>query len=150
MKVNTGVDVEAEADKDTVLAALIKELIASLQSPVRTLVMYMEVGTGHGTHDLYIESASKSALHYFTRGTSKIWNHFYEWRKPTRDAPDKWNLVILRWSDNHGISVEYGQTDVEDVRGFAARRKAWQKQEFGTEDIPFFVEPRKKKIGSSC
>ena len=136
-------DEKDQKEKD--LLVLVNELIASLPSPPHSLVMCMEVGKGHGTHDLYLSDASGNPLHFFKRGTSKIWNHFHQWREPTQNAPDNWNLAVMRWSAGDGISVEYGRTDVENVRGFPARRAAWQKQEFGDREIPFFVEERKKR-----
>jgi hypothetical protein len=136
-------------EKDATLLSIIHASVATLPKPPHSIIMRMEIGDRTGAHDLYLEDTDGKILHFFGSASEKIWDHFYEWRKPTRNAPDKWNLAVLRWSPDHGISVEYGQTDVKDISGFSTRRAAWQKQEFGDKEIPFFVEPRTKKSEGS-
>lgn len=136
---------DSESEKEAKLLSIIRAVVATLPQLPRSIVMRMEIGDRTGTYDFYSEDMNGKMLHFVELRMKKIWDHFYDWRKPTQNAPDKWNLAVLRWSDDDGISVEYGQTDVTDISGFSKRRKAWQKQEFGTEDIPFFIEPRKKK-----
>ncbi len=133
----------ADAEKETYLLVLVDELIESLPNP-HSLVMRIEVGDRHGSHSLYLIDVNGNPLHYSPRSPNKIWQHFYDWRKPTQNAPGEWNLAILRWSTASGATVEYGYADVEGASS-RGREIQWAKQEFGDREIPFFIEPRKKK-----
>jgi hypothetical protein len=146
MIMNTAVNAEAEKDND--LLVLVNELIASLPNP-HSFVMRIEVGDRHGSDSLYLIDVDGNPLNYSRRDRNKIWQHFYDWRKPTQNSPDDWNLAILRWSAVSGVTVEYGHADVEDVGNSRNRRILWAKQEFGDREIPFFIEERKKKSESS-
>lgn len=139
---NTAVNAEAEKDND--LLALVSELIATLPNP-HALVMRMEIGDRHGSHCLYLMDKSGNPLRYSKSDKNKIWQHFYDWRKPTQDAPDNWNVAILRWSVASGVMVEYAHADVEGASS-RGREIQWAKQEFGDKEIPFFIEERKKKF----
>jgi hypothetical protein len=143
------IDNSIEAEKDSKLLSIVHVVVAALATSPCSIVMRMEVGDRTGAYDFYLEDVDGKTLHFFGRALKKIWDHFYERHKPTQNAPDKWNLATLRWSPERGISVEYGQTDVKDISGFSARRAAWQKQEFGDPEIPFFVEERKRKSEGS-
>jgi hypothetical protein len=142
MSMNSAISTQAE--KDIHLRALVNELVASLPNP-HAIVMRIEIGDRHGNDTLYLIDTDGNPLNYAKSGKNKIWQHFYDWRKPTENAPESWNLAVLRWSAAAGVTVEYGHTDVEDVGNSRNRRRLWEQQEFGDGEMPFFSESREKR-----